>query len=59
MSLKVFDVAGELVQTLVDGERPAGEQNVSLRAAQMRPGMYFATLRYNDQAITRSIVLIP
>ncbi len=59
VSLKVFDVAGELVQTLVDGERPAGEQNVSLRGAQMRPGMYFATLRYNDQSITRSIVLIP
>ena len=59
VSLKLFNVAGELVETLIDGERPAGGQSVALRGGQLRPGMYFATLRYDNKAITRSVVLIP
>ena len=36
MNLSVFDVAGRLVRTLVDGEVPAGESNVVWDATDQR-----------------------
>jgi hypothetical protein len=58
VSLRVYNVAGQLVATLVDGERPAGEQSVRFRAGRLAPGMYFTALRVNGESMTRSIILI-
>jgi hypothetical protein len=58
VSLKLFNLAGEQVAVLVDGERAAGEQSVTLRAGALPPGMYFSALRYNGQVMTRSVVLV-
>ena len=59
VSLKLFNVAGQAVATLVDGERTAGEQSVALRAGTLAPGMYFAALRYGAEHVVRSVVLVP
>ena len=59
VSLKLYNVAGQLVKTLVDGERTAGEQSVTLQAGTLPPGMYFAALRFGEDRATRSVVLLP
>ena len=59
VSIELYNVAGQFVKTLVDGELSAGEQTVALRAGTLPPGMYFATLRGGNEAATRSVVLLP
>ncbi len=59
VSLKLYNVAGQLVRTLVDGRMSAGEQAVSLKAGTLAPGMYYAALRTDGGSFTRSVVLIP
>ena len=58
VELRLYDVAGKLVQTLVDGVLPAGEHGVMLRAQGMDSGMYFARLRVGGVMMSRSVVLI-
>lgn len=59
VSLALFNVAGQKVATLVDGTLPAGEQSIPLRSGSLAPGMYFASLRFRGQTVTRSVVLLP
>ena len=59
VSLKLYNVAGQLVTTLADGRMSAGEQTVSLKAGTLAPGMYYAALKTDGASITRSVVLIP
>ncbi len=58
-SLKLYNVAGQQVAVLVDGERTAGEQSVTLQAGALAPGMYFASLRSGGTTVTRSVLLVP
>ncbi len=62
-SLRVYDVSGRLVRTLVDGMLPAGPQSVrwDRRAASGPPalaGLYFYELRTHGVRLARRIVLI-
>ena len=59
VSLKLYNVAGQLVATLADRTMSAGEQSVSLKAGTLPPGMYFATLRTDNEGMTKSVVLLP
>jgi hypothetical protein len=59
VSLKVYDVTGQLVRTLVDGEMPAGEHAARFRADGLRAGMYFTQLRTGDgRTLSRSVILV-
>lgn len=58
-SLKMYNVAGQQVAVLVDGERLAGEQSATLAAGALPPGMYFASLRSGGVTVTRSMLLVP
>jgi hypothetical protein len=54
VSLKIFDVSGSLVRTLVDGTRQQGEYSVTWDGAtsegiQAAPGVYFYQLTVNGQ----------
>jgi len=62
-SLRIFDVAGRLVTTLVDRDLPAGPQRITWRGrdGQGRPvatGVYFYVLRSGTEILTRSMVLL-
>ncbi len=62
-TLRIFDVAGRLVSTLVDRDLPAGPQSVTWRGMdaqgrQIATGVYFYELRTGGQAMTRSMVLL-
>jgi hypothetical protein len=58
VSLRVYNVAGQLVETLVDGDMPAGEQAVTFRSKNLPAGMYFTTLRTSSSNSTRSVILV-
>jgi len=59
VSVKVYNIAGQLVATLHDGPMDAGDQTVMFRAGNLPAGMYFTTLRAGREYRTRSVVLIP
>ena len=58
VSLKVYNVAGQLVQTLVDGDMAAGEQTVMFRGQRLPNGMYFLSLRVGGVQTSRSIIKV-
>lgn len=58
VALKVYDVAGKLVVTLVDGELPAGRYETTWDAKGMPSGIYFYRLTAGSFRQTRKMVLL-
>jgi hypothetical protein len=58
VSLKVYSITGQHVRTLVDEQRPAGEQSVKFDARGLPAGMYFAVLRSGDTQLNKSVILV-
>lgn len=63
VSLRVYDVAGHLVSTLVDGVRRAGGQEVvwdgrDMNGAAVSSGIYFYQLSTGHQFLTRKMILL-
>lgn len=58
VSLKVFDVAGKLVATLIDGRLPEGDHSALFRGDGLAAGMYFVALRAGEEKATRSMMLV-
>jgi hypothetical protein len=61
--LRVYDVAGRLVRTLVDRPQPAGTYTVywdgtSRRGEPVASGMYFYQLRWNGRIESRKMLLL-
>jgi len=56
--LKVFNVLGQEVTTLVDATLTAGEHNVEFDGAKFSSGIYFYQLITEDNSITKKMVLI-
>ena len=58
VSLKVFNVLGKEVASLVNEEKPAGQHEVRFNAADLTSGIYFYTLRAGTQVETHKMMLI-
>lgn len=63
VTIRVFDIAGRLVRTLVDGVRPAGRGSVVWNGRDewgrtLASGVYFCRLRSGDTVQTRKLVLM-
>jgi hypothetical protein len=58
VSLKIYDITGREVRTLVNEEMAAGTFNVSFDASKLATGVYFYTLRSNDFVSTKKMILI-
>jgi len=58
VSLKVYDILGREVLTLVDEEKPAGVFRIKFDASEMASGVYFYTLRAGDFKETKKCLLI-
>lgn len=56
--LQVFDVQGRLVQTLIDGNVPAGEQSIRFDGSSMSNGTYLYRLETPYGAASRKMTLI-
>ena len=57
VQLRVFDVLGQLVQTLVDEEKEPGRYSVTWNAPGMPSGVYFCRMSAGDFVQTQKLVL--
>ena len=57
-TIKVFDVLGNEVATLVDEYKPAGTYEVEFNASQLSSGVYFYQLSIDDFIQTKKMVLM-
>ena len=58
VSLKVYDVLGNEIATLVNEEKPAGEYEVEFDGTELPSGIYFYQLRAGQNVETMKMVLI-
>jgi len=63
VSLKVFNVRGELVRTLVNGELAAGPQSIMWNGTNdsgsgVASGVYFYETKYNDETLINKMALV-
>jgi hypothetical protein len=58
VTLKVYDVLGRLVATLVDEKQTAGEHSASFDARRLASGVYFCRLVAGSQIATRKMILL-
>ncbi len=58
VSLKVFDVVGKLVKTLVNGYRTAGSYTVTFNASNLPSGIYFYRIKTNDYFKVKKMLMI-
>jgi len=58
VTLKVYDLLGREVRTLVDENRQAGLHNVAFDALDLSSGIYFYRLQAGDMAESKRMVLL-
>jgi len=58
VSLKVYDVLGNEVATLINEEIPAGEYELEFSGANLSSGVYFYQLRTNNYLSTKRMILL-
>ncbi len=58
VTLKVYDVLGNEVVTLVNEEKPAGEYEVEFNASSLSSGIYFYRLQAGSFVETKKMVLL-
>jgi hypothetical protein len=58
VSLRVYDTAGRLVATLVDGCREAGEHQVTFDGSKLASGLYFVRMQAGEFLVVQKIVLM-
>lgn len=56
--LAIYDVAGRLVETLVDGHQTAGGHSIEWNASGMASGVYFYHIEGSGLAGTRKLILL-
>ncbi len=58
VTLKVYDILGREVSTLVNEEKPAGKYKIELNASHLASGIYFYTLRAGSFEMTKKMILL-
>ena len=58
VSLKIYDVAGRLVKSLLDGTVKAGHHTVRFDGRNLASGIYFARLTVGEFKETEKITLL-
>jgi len=56
--IKLFDILGNEIETLVNEEKPAGEYRFQLNAASLSSGVYFYRIQAGSFVETRKMVLM-
>jgi hypothetical protein len=57
ITLKVYDILGNEVASLLNEEKPAGYYNLDFNASRLSSGVYFYKLKSNGIVQTRKMIL--
>jgi len=58
VTLKVFNLLGEKIETLVNGEQSAGVYEATFDASKLSSGIYFYSLQTKNFTITKKMILV-
>ncbi len=58
VSLKIYNMLGQEVMTLIDGVETAGSHTTTFNATNLPSGTYFYTMKSGDNTATKSLVLV-
>ena len=58
VTLKVYDILGNEVATLVNEEKPAGEYEVEFNGSNLPSGIYFYKLQAGNLVETKKMILL-
>lgn len=58
VEIKVFDILGREIATLVDKELPAGNHNVTFEDKELSSGIYYYTLNAGDFTTAKKMILL-
>jgi hypothetical protein len=58
VQLRIYDILGREIATLVNEEKPAGEYEVELNAANLPSGIYFYQLKVGQFSETKKMILL-
>lgn len=58
VKLKVYDVNGREVATVIDGVRPAGDNQAVLKADMLQSGVYFYRLSAGNKVVTKKMIIL-
>jgi len=58
VSLKVFNMLGEVVETLVSKEQPAGKHSIEFDASDLSSGIYFYRIETNGKSESKKMILM-
>ena len=58
VTLKVYDILGKEVSTLINEEKPAGIYQVEFKAANLPSGVYFYSIRAGKYVETKKMILM-
>jgi hypothetical protein len=56
--LKVFDVLGREIKTIVDEIQQAGNHSVSFNGGNIPSGIYFYQLNSNNETLIKKMILL-
>jgi len=56
--LKLYNVMGQMVKTLVNDEKTPGDYFVDFNASDLASGVYFYKMTQHGQTVTRKLVLM-
>lgn len=58
VTLKIYDMLGNEIKTLVEGNQQAGKYNITFDASGLSSGVYFYTLKTGSFAETKKMMLV-
>ena len=58
VTLKVYDILGKEIATLVNGEKSAGSYEIGFNASHLASGIYYYQLRAGDYVETKKMILL-
>ncbi len=58
VTLKVYDILGNEIKTLIKDIQPRGEYKISFDASDLSSGIYFYSLKTSSSSLTKKMILI-
>jgi len=57
-TIKIYDILGNEIETLVNEEKPAGTYEITWHAANLPSGVYFYQLKADNYIETKKMILL-